>query len=612
MTANSILETVLEYREGGLTCLPCKAGTKKISLRRWKQYQHGQQTEVDIQKLFNRNSESIAVLCGPPSGNLCVFDFEDKHRFNEFAYEFERRFGTTWMADSRRGGHVYVRLLQSMRGFKDPLMNCEVRGVGQYVMAPPSPHPQGGYYEFRSKPAHIAEIDLLDLQKEGFLDSTKLAEALERPARDSDMRRNLGEAMDVGVDLDLAACLVVFERVNQHRERYQTRSEYDQAVIQTLVNRGANFSSVLAAFRAAQLRSTPSPGRASAPRRIETSFARRCREHGEKRAIDYLQRSYLTAIARPHTPAMQAAAARASRLRECVEMLPWTARNFDRLVLHAHIDVYERCGRQPWTMSVREVADLARIDPATASRCTGRLLEAGLLIKVAASYWNCPASYDFGPRLLQASERVAPSTDNPVLTSDKSPVFGPNFVPTNLTLTTLRPVSPHLPLGASYHQSLAGTQRAAGATKNVSVCCNRKLLSTPVTGSAPPDTCGVFQRAGFGEAAHRVWQSVLSKGLSQCQIVIETGLAKGTVSKAVVKLCRHQVLDKDGKIYRANHQVDFAALAKRLGLAGTDARRQFSHSLQRDEYVLMLRQRRQRNIAKRGNTAGRRASKSRQ
>lgn len=111
----------------------------------------------DAKKLWGeRPNLNIAIVCGKPSGNLTVFDFDEDdekgvHGFDTLA-EWEDENGeltSTATAVTGRGGmHYLYRDTRSYRPSVNGDMGVDIRSEGSYIVAPPSVHPNGRKYSW--------------------------------------------------------------------------------------------------------------------------------------------------------------------------------------------------------------------------------------------------------------------------------------------------------------------------------------------------------------------------------------------------------------------------------------------------------------------------------
>jgi hypothetical protein len=139
------------YEELGIAVLPAVYGEKRPSVE-WKKFQEGGPEKSQIKEWFNDGKQhNIAVLCGAPSVNLVVLDFDDVAVYPKF-FDVSKLERETLVVRTGSGKiHVYLRIHEPVASFKIPQLKLEVRSDGNVVIAPPSKHPSGGYYEFVNK-----------------------------------------------------------------------------------------------------------------------------------------------------------------------------------------------------------------------------------------------------------------------------------------------------------------------------------------------------------------------------------------------------------------------------------------------------------------------------
>jgi Bifunctional DNA primase/polymerase, N-terminal/Primase C terminal 1 (PriCT-1) len=97
---------------------------------------------------------NIGIAC---SADCCVLDVDPRHGGDATLADFERQHGSlppTWMVKTGGGGcHYYFQSPQDVRNSAGSVgAGLDIRGTGGYVVAPPSLHVSGSYYEW--KPGH--------------------------------------------------------------------------------------------------------------------------------------------------------------------------------------------------------------------------------------------------------------------------------------------------------------------------------------------------------------------------------------------------------------------------------------------------------------------------
>jgi len=118
-------------------------------------------SEEQIEKWFKRNDKNIAIICGAISGNLVVIDFDNQELYDKFIEKLNNEYPdikdiilNTWIVRTGKGYHIYLRIGDvSSEDFKKMYRSTrvgdiDIKGEGGYVLAPPSIHPSGRYYEF--------------------------------------------------------------------------------------------------------------------------------------------------------------------------------------------------------------------------------------------------------------------------------------------------------------------------------------------------------------------------------------------------------------------------------------------------------------------------------
>ena len=104
-------------------------------------------------------------MCGAVSGKVVVIDLDGFDAVREFYVRFPKASGLTLTVatGSGHGAHLYFRVdkIPVNINVRTAFGGFEIRGNGQYVIAPPSPHPSGNRYKtIALRPiAHVPHLE---------------------------------------------------------------------------------------------------------------------------------------------------------------------------------------------------------------------------------------------------------------------------------------------------------------------------------------------------------------------------------------------------------------------------------------------------------------------
>ncbi len=143
----------VDYVRSGLAVIPLRPGDKvpvtDNGVNNWT-------TDPDaVADYWHRNpSANVGIVCGQPSHNLVVIDV-DRHggvdgmgSIGEWATSNGLELPETVTFETGSGGRHYLyRTAQEVRGSVNRELAVDVKGKGGYIVAPPSLHPNGEYYE---------------------------------------------------------------------------------------------------------------------------------------------------------------------------------------------------------------------------------------------------------------------------------------------------------------------------------------------------------------------------------------------------------------------------------------------------------------------------------
>jgi hypothetical protein len=138
----SRLSAALKYLEMGFSIIPVNSEKKPIL--DWSEYQKRPPTKEEVERWWhNRPDANIGIVTGAVS-NLCVLDADSKkgrQALETVDPDIEPYVQTP------KGWHFYFKYLEGIRNATRFLPDCDIRGEGGYVVAPPSVNGGGGKYK---------------------------------------------------------------------------------------------------------------------------------------------------------------------------------------------------------------------------------------------------------------------------------------------------------------------------------------------------------------------------------------------------------------------------------------------------------------------------------
>jgi len=166
------LKYALDYLRLGLSVIPLAWSTKTPVIE-WKEYQKRLPTREEIESWFNKDLYNIAIICGSVSQGLLVVDFDNYEYYKnwclELPEEWKKILSWTWIARTGRGAHVYFRYKRALRTKPKLREGIDIKAEASYVVAPPSLHPSGVFYEFINggpgTPVSIYELNDTELNE---------------------------------------------------------------------------------------------------------------------------------------------------------------------------------------------------------------------------------------------------------------------------------------------------------------------------------------------------------------------------------------------------------------------------------------------------------------
>ena len=159
---SNTLQTALAMAKRGWQVFPVKG---KHPLKDTRGFHDATTDERQVREWWGgQNGLGIGIATGEVSG-LWVLDVDGPEGEDELgALELEHgELPETIAAKTRNGRHFYFRMnSRTVRNSTSKVApRVDVRGTGGYVVAPPSPHPDGGTYRWEEW-GHPKVVDLAD------------------------------------------------------------------------------------------------------------------------------------------------------------------------------------------------------------------------------------------------------------------------------------------------------------------------------------------------------------------------------------------------------------------------------------------------------------------
>jgi predicted transcriptional regulator len=317
----------------GLNVIPIQEDSKRPALQTFAWWQYDQQEANDIERVVYDPHLNLAVLGGVASGNAFFLDCETPECFSDFSKIVSAQHGELATVTSQRGGHLWLRAPFPVKSHS--YGDFEIKGQGNYVLAPPSTHPSGTQYQFTSNTRRIPLVSGLPFVAL----EPKFVPNISRFAHD------------------------LFRGRLSHE--YRSRSECDQSFILSLVRSGFEREQIGKFISIAQY----------------PSKYRELLNESEKSAAQYLEHSIKKALAQPESEAFLEARTIAAQWEQWALAERWIGRTgaVDRAVFLAHIYCAHSTGLLTYNASVRQLAEIAQASIATVSRANYRLADMGII-----------------------------------------------------------------------------------------------------------------------------------------------------------------------------------------------------------------------------------------
>ncbi len=152
MTAQQIQvwSAARRYLASGFSLIPCKADKRPSG--QWREYTVRRPSLKEVNDWYQEHAvQSIGLIGGSISHNVVFIDLDGIPAIQQFAAAFPNLCENTKsvLTGSQKGIHLYVRVddIPDNINVRVPEVGgFEIRGNGQYVLAPPSIHPSGNFY----------------------------------------------------------------------------------------------------------------------------------------------------------------------------------------------------------------------------------------------------------------------------------------------------------------------------------------------------------------------------------------------------------------------------------------------------------------------------------
>lgn len=164
----STYEAARRYLAAGYSLIPCTVN-KRPALPHWQYYIDYRPTTDDLEYWFKPYGHSIGLILGAVSGNVIAVDLDGSEPVKMFLNQFPDLADTFAVrTGSGVGAHFYFRVAQIPKNTNVRVKHVggfEIRGNGQYVIAPPSFHPSGNQYKVERDVPMICLPDLENVRE---------------------------------------------------------------------------------------------------------------------------------------------------------------------------------------------------------------------------------------------------------------------------------------------------------------------------------------------------------------------------------------------------------------------------------------------------------------
>ncbi len=144
---NSLFDEALKYHDKGLSIIPIRPKDKK-PLIPWEHFQKERASTEQIEHWYKKYpNANIAIVTGELSG-IDVIDIDSEKGEEALTGYLPDTFETPTVKTPRGGRHIYVAHRESLGNAVRFIEDCDYRGQGGYIIAPPSIGQNGRPYSW--------------------------------------------------------------------------------------------------------------------------------------------------------------------------------------------------------------------------------------------------------------------------------------------------------------------------------------------------------------------------------------------------------------------------------------------------------------------------------
>jgi len=174
---SKMLKVARKYLKAGFSVIPLNG---KIPAIEWKEYQTRYPTDKELEQWFADDTKNIGIVTGKIS-DITVVDVDAKSG----GLETIKTLGlpVTWTVKTGGGGwHYYYKYCPEAHQTAGIYQGIDIRNDGGQVVAPPSLHQSGNYYEWTYKEDELVNFPISLFKKETIFKSTDWKETLTKGA----------------------------------------------------------------------------------------------------------------------------------------------------------------------------------------------------------------------------------------------------------------------------------------------------------------------------------------------------------------------------------------------------------------------------------------------